>query len=92
MLCRAIHSGSHEAADTRTALVTRCRLPPSRAKMLRRCRSALHRTREELIDPRLSRRRFQRLLHFGCRAHVDTALAQLLLGESIRAVHVCDMK
>jgi hypothetical protein len=54
--------------------------------MLRACRSALHRTREELIDPRLSRRRFQRLLHFGCWAHVDTPLAQLLLGNGIRAL------
>ena len=61
--------------------------------MLRRGRSALHRTREELIDPRLSgwhRLRFQRLLQVRCRAHVDTRLAQLLLGKNIRArVRVC---
>ena len=54
--------------------------------MLRRSRSALHRTREELIDPRLSRRCFQRLLQLRCRAHADTALAQLLLGNGIRAL------
>ena len=46
----------------------------------------MHRPREELIDPRLSRRCFQRLLHFGCWAHVDTPLAQLLLGNGIRAL------
>ena len=48
-------------------------------------RSALHRTGEELFDPRLSRRCFQRLLQLRCRAHADTALAQFLLGKSIRA-------
>ena len=58
--------------------------------MLRACRSALRRTREELFDPRLSslHRRFQRLLQVRCRTHVDASLAQLLLSKSIRA-HVC---
>ena len=55
--------------------------------MLRRSRSALHRTRDKFFDPRLSRlqRRFQRLLHVGCRAHVDIPLARFTLGKSIRA-------
>ena len=59
--------------------------------MLRRSRSALHRTREELIDPRLHWLRFQRLLQVRRRAHVDTPLAQILLSKNIRArgcVHV----
>ena len=52
----------------------------------------MHDTREELIDPRLSRsqRRLQRLLHVRSRAYVDAPLARALLGKSIRA-RACDM-
>ena len=59
--------------------------------MLCRGRSALHRMREELIDPRFHWLRFQRLLQVRRRAHVDTLLAQLLLSKNVRAracVHV----
>ena len=53
--------------------------------MPRRCGSALHRTREEVIDPRLRRLRLQRLLQVWCCSHVDAPLSQLLLGKNIRA-------
>ena len=56
--------------------------------MLRRGRSALHRTREELIDPRLHWLRFQRLLQVRCRSHVYTPLAQLLLGNKHSSARV----